>query len=125
MEQQYLIDTNAAIDYLHNRLPSKGNYLIDTHKINLSVITRMELLVWKKATSEQLKLLHGFINCAVVYNLEEQTIVQAIEIRKNYKIPLPDAIIAATALVYNFHLVTRNIADFKEIKSLVLINPWD
>jgi len=38
---------------------------------------------------------------------------------------LPDAIIAATALVYDLTLVTRNVADFKNIDRLKLVNPWD
>ena len=35
-----------------------------------------------------------------------------------------DAIIAATALVHGFSLVTRNTKDFETIKGLPLINPW-
>ena len=124
MEQGYLIDTNAAIDYLQNRLPAKANDIIDGNRINMSVITRMELLAWKKATSEQLKLLHSFIDASNVYNLDEQTIVEGIEIRKNHNIKLPDAIIAATALVHSYILITRNMSDFKGISKLILIDPW-
>ncbi|MBK8704770.1 MAG: PIN domain-containing protein [Saprospiraceae bacterium] len=36
------------------------------------------------------------------------------KLRKQYKIKLPDAIIAATALVYDLTLVTRNISDFQK-----------
>lgn len=35
-----------------------------------------------------------------------------------------DMLIAATALVHGFTLVTRNVADFKGIE-LELLNPWD
>jgi len=48
-----------------------------------------------------------------------------ISIRKIHRIKLPDAIIAATALVNGLELVTRNINDFKNIDGLNLINPWD
>ena len=33
------------------------------------------------------------------------------------------AIIAATALIHNLTLITRNIADFKSISNLAIINP--
>jgi predicted nucleic acid-binding protein len=36
-----------------------------------------------------------------------------------------DGLLAATALVHNLKLVTRNIKDFANIPGLELINPWD
>jgi predicted nucleic acid-binding protein len=42
---------------------------------------------------------------------------------KNF--PAVDSMIAASALVYNFKLVTRNTKDFLGIDSLELINPWE
>jgi predicted nucleic acid-binding protein len=35
-----------------------------------------------------------------------------------------DAIIAATALVFDFTLITRNTEDFKGIAGLKISNPW-
>jgi predicted nucleic acid-binding protein len=36
-----------------------------------------------------------------------------------------DSLIAATALTHNMKLVTRNVADFKSIAGLEIINPWN
>ena len=36
-----------------------------------------------------------------------------------------DALIAATALHHGLRLVTRNVADFRDIAGLEIINPWD
>jgi len=41
-----------------------------------------------------------------------------------YKIKIPDAIIAATTLSQNGCLVTRNVDDFKEISGLNIKNPF-
>lgn len=41
MEQRYLVDTNATIDYLDNKLPDNGASLIDSIVVQISVITRM------------------------------------------------------------------------------------
>ena len=43
-------------------------------------------------------------------------------LRKRYKIKLPDAIIAPTAIAYNFELITRNTTDFKNIEELSCID---
>lgn len=43
MEEGYLIDTNTAIDYLDNRLPTNSASLVDGITAQISVITRMEL----------------------------------------------------------------------------------
>ena len=72
----------------------------DGNQQMLSVITRMELLVWKNATASQLQILHGFIDNSTIFGLDEAVIVETINIRKNYGIKLPDAIIAARRKVF-------------------------
>ena len=57
--------------------------------------------------------------------IDNDIVNKTIEIRKNIKIALPDAIIAATALVYDFTLLSRNAKDFKNIPELKLQNPWE
>ncbi len=52
-------------------------------------------------------------------------IQQAIRLRQQKKMKLGDAIIAAaTAVVYDIPLVTRNVDDFKHIPGLDLRNPF-
>jgi len=121
---KYLIDTNTAIDYLDNKLPENTSDLLEMAGISLSVIVRMELLSWKKATMQHLQVLHQFINSCKVYNLDEPVILKAIELRKNYPIKLPDAIIASTAITYNLILVIRNLADFKRIEGLNYVDSY-
>jgi len=57
--------------------------------------------------------------------LEEPVILKTIEIRKAYKTKLPDAIVAATALVNEFTIITRNMKDFDKIEGLEVIDPYD
>ncbi len=45
-----------------------------------------------------------------------------IEIRRKYKIKLPDAIVAATSLCNHLTLTTRNTKDFERIEELEVIN---
>ena len=120
----YLIDTNTAIDYLNDKLPENISELLDKISISLSVIVRMELLSWKKASVQQVQVLQQFINSCKVYNLDEPIILRAIELRKQYPIKLPDAIIASTGLTYKLTLITRNLADFKRIEGLNIIDSY-
>lgn len=50
---------------------------------------------------------------------------KVIEIRKAHAIQLPDAIIAATALVNDLVLWTHNIEDFGKIADLRLFDPLE
>ncbi|AMR33416.1 hypothetical protein A0256_19315 [Mucilaginibacter sp. PAMC 26640] len=60
MEQRYLADTNLVIDYLENNLPEYANKLVDNIKFQISIISRIELLAWPKATEDQLSILKSF-----------------------------------------------------------------
>ena len=124
MGKQYLIDTNIAVGFLENQLPQHWANDLSNTMIKFSVITRIELLAWPDASSKQLQILYNFIAKAFVYNLDEPIIIETINIRKSYKTKLPDAIIAATAIVNNFTLLTRNLSDFKKIPNLLLLDPY-
>ena len=123
--EKYLIDTNTAIDYQDNKLPDAISKLLDLTVIQLSVIVRMELLSWKKATLNQEQVLLKFIKGSIVYGLSESIIIDSILVRKVFSVKLPDAIIAATAINHNLILITRNMADFRKINRLKVLNPYD
>jgi predicted nucleic acid-binding protein len=124
MGQEFLIDTNVIIGYLSNQLPSASAIKIDQLPGVISIITRIELIGWYNATPAQLEKIHLFVDNAQVYNLNEEIVLQTIALRQRYKIKLPDAIIAATAMVHDHILLTRNVEDFKNINSLKFENPW-
>jgi len=55
--------------------------------------------------------------------LDDAITLKTIDLRKSKKIKLGDAIIAATALVHNLILISRNTADFINIEGLDIIDP--
>ena len=76
------------------------------------------------AIPAKLIALEEFINTAKVLSLDESITKQTIQLRRQYKkIKLGDAIIAATALVYDLTLITRNTKDFNTINGLKTIDP--
>lgn len=125
--ENYLLDSNIIIDYLEGKMPlhvlDRMDKIID-NKAKISVVTQMEILGWFGATSVQLKLPNEFVADAIVLDLIPDVINRTIMIRQRFKIKLPDAIIAATALVYDLTLLSRNVGDFKNISGLKIINPF-
>ena len=126
-QQQYLIDTNAVVDYIGNKLPVDGmafmNNVIDNVPF-VSIITKIEVLGFT-TLDKHYKLLTDFMDDAFIFSLSNEIVDICIELRKKYKIKLPDAIIAATALSQNLVLISRNDKDFKKIYELQLFNPWN
>ena len=88
-------------------------------------ISEIELLCWKTEKEKDVEVVRNFIKDAFVIELESAIKIKAAEIRKLYKIKLPDAIIAATSLIYNLTLITRNTKDFEDIEGLKILNIWN
>ena len=127
MELKFLLDSNAVIDFLGARYPVEGMNLIGSAVDdipNISIISKIEVLSYK-TTETEYTLLLNFCKDALVIELNDDIVNKTIELRIDYKLKTPDAIIAATALVYDTILITRNISDFGKIKGLTIINPFD
>lgn len=125
MGTKYLLDSNVIIELLSSSFSDETarrfQSIVDSDDYFLSVISRIEVLGYD-GNSEEMNRTNEFIQDSMVIGLEEAIILRAIALRKLIKIKLPDAIIAATAIVYNLTLVTRNTADFKNIPGLTLIS---
>lgn len=130
MGKKYLIDTNIAIYFLDAQLTPAGMiYLVKALNAGdcyISVISKMELLGWtfKSPTDEQKA--KDFVDELNVISLTDTIADKTIEIRKSRpKTKLPDAIIAATALVNDMVLITRNTPDFIGVRDLETVNPFE
>jgi predicted nucleic acid-binding protein len=106
-----LIDTNILIDYL-NQIKSAKKELEKYSNKAISVITWMEVMVG--ASSEVEDLTKKFLNQFKLININQEISVRAVELRKKYRIKLPDAIVWASAEIEGRILVTRNFKDFSK-----------
>jgi predicted nucleic acid-binding protein len=128
MEQEFLIDTNIIIYYLNGEIPENhyekvSDIFIDS--FNISTISKIEVLGWYRISEANQLRIKRFMNHANVIYINNEIEEKTIEIKQNVKMDAPDAIIAATALVYQLTLVTRNEKDFKKVAGLNLYNPFD
>ena len=123
----YLIDTNILIYFINNEIPEQEFEKVRRNiknSFNISCMTKIELLGWKKLREKNLIKLKDFLLNSNILSLNDELIEKTILIRQNTNLKTPDAIIAATALVNNFILVTRNRKDFSRVEGLEVYNPF-
>ena len=123
---RYLLDTNTLIDYLNAKLPPTAmqelNTIVDDEAL-ISVITKIETLGYNFTNVQEQRVVEAFVNGSTAIYIDDNIVDRTIDLRKTKKMKLPDAIIAATALVHNLTLLSRNISDFKNINGLTAIDP--
>jgi predicted nucleic acid-binding protein len=96
--------------------------LIDI-EFNTSIIVKIEVLGFNGDPLEMQKI-DDFLTFANIFYLDDIVSDKAIYLRKTYKkLKLGDALIAATALVNDLVIVTRNTKDFQNIAGLEYLNP--
>ena len=119
---KFLIDTNIIICLTQGGLKI-SDFANKGDNLYISSITYIETLGYPFPNRDEenavTKLCEMFERIFLTKEVEKQT----IHIRKFNKIKLPDAIIAATAMVHNLTLVTRNSDDFKKILGLKIVSP--
>lgn len=128
MGKAYLLDTNTVIYFLDGALPQ---YALDfvTERLNedgsfISVITKIELSGWQAGSAKKLQDVKNFVEDSDVISLTDAVVDKTVEIKRTSKIKLPDAVIAATAIVHDFTLIARNDDDFRKVPGLKYINPF-
>ncbi|MDR1148117.1 MAG: type II toxin-antitoxin system VapC family toxin [Spirochaetaceae bacterium] len=101
----YIFDTNIIIRHLNN-----GNNTLRAGNRFISVITEMELLAKPDISPEAKQKVYTFLKDITIIPLSDAIKSEAICIRRegSPRPKLPDAIVAATAVVLNAKLVTAD-----------------
>jgi predicted nucleic acid-binding protein len=113
----YLVDTNILI-HLGNGDPAITEFL-QGKNIFVSFISEMELLSKPGLTAENIKILQAMISSCILVDFNHEIKVDAIKLRRNHRLKLPDAIIAAPAKNLRLPLLTSD-KDFKKISGIEL-----
>ncbi len=109
------LDTNIVIYFL-----SVDNTLaefIDKKTIYVSFITQLELLSYPRLSSSEEDRINHFLSNCVVVDINSTIKKSVINIRRSYRLKLPDSIIIATALHFDLPLVTSDNA-FNKVEEL-------
>ncbi len=121
--KRYLLDTNAIVALLQGST-TLVTLLQNSDWVGIYVISQIEFLAFSRLTEDDKQLFDQFLKRVEVINLlasNNLLIKQIIQIRLQYGVKLPDAIIASTALQAGANLVTAD-QEFTKMVSLIVVN---
>ncbi|MFY7885405.1 MAG: type II toxin-antitoxin system VapC family toxin [Dolichospermum sp.] len=120
---RYVLDTNAIVALLQGNT-QLVQLLQNANWIGISVISQIEFLVFSGLTQSDLELFQQFIRRVEIVGLtagDAALIENIIEIRQQYRLKLPDAVIAAITIQNSAILVTAD-QEFAKVNTLTVIN---
>jgi hypothetical protein len=104
-----LLDSNILIDYL-NGIPAAKDEIARYQQPLISVITWMEVMAGSSADTDS--QVRAFLSRFTLVPIDSEIAEQAIVLRREHSLRLPDAIIWASAHAFGALLVSRNSKDF-------------
>jgi predicted nucleic acid-binding protein len=104
-----VFDTNILIDYLLGIEAARRELTFYSRPL-ISVITWIEVMVGARNGEEP--QLRAFLDLFDQVPIDDRIANIAVDIRRRYRIRIPDAIVWASAKSTNALLVTRNTRDF-------------
>jgi predicted nucleic acid-binding protein len=94
--------------------------ILEGCQVFTSFVTELELLSASGLLIKQIKKLEAILSDCTIIEINPSIKSTTIAIRRKYKIKLPDAIIAATAITFDLPLITSD-KGYKSIDGLTLI----
>ena len=124
---RYLIDSNLFL-YAAAKEREAVVFLdlaVESEWAGYSTISRLELFGFPDLKLEDEGKLKELLGCFSEMGVTREVVDRAIDVRKERRrIKIPDAIVAASALVMNARLATRNTDDFRNIRGLQVVDPF-
>jgi predicted nucleic acid-binding protein len=108
-QRRFLFDTNAALYFMGNAL-AEGLPIGSYH---ISVISEIELLSYPNLSTKEEAAIREFLSKIETIGLRSDVTETAIAFRRQHRMKLPDAIIAASASVLDAVLLTNDSALLK------------
>jgi len=131
---RYCLDTNIVVYTLNGLVPAVEfmKEAQNNSEIVYPVIVEAELFSSAKLTREDMQDLRDILDLGEIIEVNSSIALKAGELRRisinnyNKKLKLPDALIAATAIVTSAVLVSRNQDDFNHLLNhgLNFYNPF-
>ena len=114
----FLIDTNILV-YIMQGNP-RMQYFASEDTLTVSCISEMELLGKFQISDGEKEIVTQMLSYCTIIDINYKIKQLAIALRQKYRMKLPDALIAATAIQQNLTLVTAD-KEFGRITELDLL----
>ena len=119
----YLVDSNIFIYATKPEDSAAYHWLLNHTNFFFSSITAIEVLGYNKLNSETEYTLKKIFSAGTELGISKDIVKKSIELRQEKMMSLGDTVIAATAIVNQLVLLTRNVDDFKNL-DLKIENPY-
>ena len=117
-----LLDSNILIYSYQTDFTYLKPLVIET-KNSVSHISKLEVLGYPRLLGIEKQYFENVFKILNNLPIDDSVINQAIKLRQQFNMKSNDSIIAATALLNDMEVYTRNVDDFKNITGLTVINP--
>jgi len=118
----YLLDSNILIGFL-NGSQKEINWIMTEKQngsfLSYSVISKIETLSLYNLSEDKIQEIEKFFNIFNQAYLSDEIVSLSARLRRNLKLSIGDAIVAATAISKRATLVTNDKVLVKKIKNLV------
>jgi predicted nucleic acid-binding protein len=121
-----IIDTNILIGYLNRSFPieiARKIAQIITQDFDYSIVTYIELFGYHRLSDAMRVAGEEALTFGNLQSLSPEIAVATIHIRRTKRLKLPDAVVAATALVLDQPLLTADKRGFQQVPGLKLLRP--
>jgi len=122
--ERVAFDSSVLILFLNDALaPQHVHTLGDAlgaGRGQISAVVRAEVLAWSGHTSLSLSVANEFLDAFHLVPVDATVANEAARIRREHGLKMPDALIAATALLQAATLVMANARDFRRVAALRL-----
>ncbi|HCD1257439.1 TPA: type II toxin-antitoxin system VapC family toxin [Citrobacter amalonaticus] len=113
-----LFDTNILIDLFSGHQEAQQVLEAYPPQNAISLITWMEVMVGAKKYHQEYRT-RVALSAFNIIGVSQEIAERSVNLRQEYGMKLPDAIILATAQIHRFALVTRNTRDFAGIPGVI------
>jgi tRNA(fMet)-specific endonuclease VapC len=126
----FVVDTNTCSAYIRGNPLVYNRFLQYSGQLYISVVTLGELTIWSsraKAPPKRAKQVHDLLTSVNIIDVNADIgrkfgEVQASLLDRGKPAPPLDLLIAATALVHGYTVVSHNTADFQNVPGLTVVD---
>lgn len=126
MTNSTIVDTDVLIDVAKGVLEAVTCFQNQkaSSGLAISIITQMELMVGCRNKVE-LQTQENFLKQFYIIKIDQAVSDTAVDLLRSYRLShnlaIPDSLIAATAIVWNYPFITKNQRDYRFIQGLNLL----
>jgi len=120
----YTLDTNAILYYLKDDADAVAvlrGVFGENVPVYASALTELELFAYPNLSTEEESLIEELLATISVIPVDSRIARLAALVRRDYRLKVPDSVIAATAMFTGSKLLTRNHRDFRKVSRLTTV----